>query len=172
MFSEPYTYWETVSPYWHNWPLPLFKHVPQLLWYNIFFSGSVCSLSLFSISFFLSCPYQCPRTLPFTISFLCSLSPWAIHLQHSNSGRWFPTLPFCCHLPGESHGEAWFWNSDELQPRSWTKLWGRWHWSRCPIVPHHPCPFLLSLIIPLLCSFLFKSVQNKSWSLYTVTLIC
>lgn len=37
MFSEPYTYWETVSPYWHNWPLPLFKHVPQLLWYNIFF---------------------------------------------------------------------------------------------------------------------------------------
>ena len=37
VFPEPHTFWETVPLYWHNWPLPFFKHFLRLLWYNIFF---------------------------------------------------------------------------------------------------------------------------------------
>lgn len=43
------------------------------------------------------------------------------------------------------------------------------------LVPHCPTPpldFPLAWKIPVFCNFLIKSVQQKSWLFYTVTLMC
>lgn len=106
MFPEPRTFWETVPLNWHNWPLPFFIHFPRLLWYNIYFlvlwAPWVCSPSPASSPAHISAPRLCP--LPSPPSAVCPHEP--IHSQCSNSGRWFPTLPFWCQPPGESHGTA------------------------------------------------------------------
>lgn len=108
VFPEPHTFWETVPLYWHNWLLPFFKHFLWLLWYNIFFwfcelSESVILHRLLPSPARISGPRFCPPPSP--PSAVCPHEP--IHLQHSNSGRWFPTQPFWCQPPGESHGAAW-----------------------------------------------------------------
>ena len=77
-----------------------------------------------------------PQTLSLTFS-LCGLSPWAHPLAALQLGQMVPNLAL---LVPASWGESQSsmkcsQNSDELQPRPWTKLWSRWHWSWCPS-PH------------------------------------
>ena len=100
VFPVTDTFWDAVLLYWHNWPLPFFKHFPQLLWYNIF----LWLCGLLSLPFSVSCPDQCPNSALRLLLPLLSL--WARPLAALNLGRWFPALPFSCQHPGESHRAA------------------------------------------------------------------
>lgn len=173
LLQQPHTFWETIPVYWHNWPLPFFKHFPRLLWYNIFvfwfggFSESVVLpflLSLLSISMRPPpAPQLCPSPSP---AAACPRKP--IHFQYSNSGRWFSILLFWCQLPGESHRAA---RSDFGTVMSYS-LGLRQSPEAGDIDPGAPSPHHLAHQIAMLCSFLIKPVQEKSWSFYTVRLIC
>lgn len=107
-FPEPHTFWETVPRYWHNWPLPFFKHFLWLLWYNIFFW--FCGLSE-SVVLHLLLPLLAgsvaPDSAPCLLLPLLSVPMRPSTCSTPNSGRWSPIQPFWCQHPGESHGAAW-----------------------------------------------------------------
>ena len=168
VFPVTDTFWDAVPLYWHNWPLPFFKHFPQLLWHNIFlWLCGLLSLA-FSVSYFLSCPDQCPSSALRLLLPLLTV-PVSPSTRSSQLRQMVPSLAL-------------------LMPASWRESghdFGTW-WTvaqtmdkrvrqvTLTMVPHHPTSplvFLPASKIPILYSFLIKPVQQKSWLLYTVKLM-
>ena len=137
-----------------------------------FFSGSVGSWVWLSPSPTSSPAQINAPALPSAFSSLSWLSLWARPLAALNSGRWFPALPFSCQHPGESHRAAghdfgtWWTVAQTVDKRvrqvTLTMVLNH---------PTSPLVFLPASKIPVLYSFLIKPVQQKSWLLYTVTLM-
>ena len=167
VFPVTDTFWGAVPLYWHNWPLPFFKHFPQLLWYNIF----LWLCGLLSLPFLSPAQISAPA-LPSAFSSLSWLSLWARPLTALNSGRWFPALPFLCQHPGESrraagHDSGTWWTVAQTVGKRVRQVTLTTALHR----PTSPLVFPLASKIPILYSFLIKPVQQKSWLLYTVALI-
>lgn len=165
VFPEPRTFWETVPLYWHNWPLPFFKHFLWLLWYNIFFwfsglSECVVLHLLLPLLPGLVAPDSALRLLLPLLSVPMSPSTCSTPTQADGSPPSHSGANILVRVM-EQHEMILEqqWTIAQALDKTVRQMIRRFG---CPITPHHPWVFPLAPKGPVLCRFVIQSVQQKA----------